>query len=190
MTKCPYVPPTSGTGFSTLMLRARHQIQEGHIKTAIVSHQHRCSRQIWPAYGGGQGGQRSNKFGRRARLLEAVLGVHADAKLPSTTATPCAAAFGHQSAALPETSGRTRVKSPVCHLLHEPQRTRPGEDFVAVYEHTASRCDSRKGTLLRHAQAGIGRSGSGGSGKGTQYPHAGEAGGRRLDLTAMIPPVC
>ncbi len=132
MTKCPYVPPHEwNLDFPHLMLRAKAvHFQKGDTKTARQgADQHRRGRQLLPAFRSSrQTVNAANKIGA-ARKAAGSGGRHPpDARLPEFSqqdpAQPLARAVGRHA-------GRSRRPDhrqggAVRHLLHEPQRTRPG----------------------------------------------------------------
>ena len=140
MTKCPYVPPHEwNLDFPHLMLRAKAvKFKNGDIKTRdriLTSTDAVGNLAGIPVVA--QVVNAANKFGPTRKVLEAVLGVHADAKLPEYHSNTLRKRLsGHQSAVQPEPAGKTRGKVALfatCYMNRsEPG---PGEDFVAVYEH-------------------------------------------------------
>jgi glycerol-3-phosphate dehydrogenase subunit C len=78
-----------------------------------------------------------NKLGPARKVLEAALGVHAEARLPEFHSNTLKKRLaGHQSSNQPEPAGKTSGKVALfatCYMnRNEPG---PGEDLVAVYEH-------------------------------------------------------
>ncbi len=140
MTKCPYVPPHEwNLDFPHLMLRAKAvKFKTGAIKTRdriLTSTDAVGNLAGIPVVA--QVVNAANRFGPARKALEAVLGVHADAKLPEYHSNTLRKRLsGHQSIARPEPAGKTRGKVALfatCYMnRNEPG---PGEDFVAVYEH-------------------------------------------------------
>ncbi|GAO35510.1 Fe-S oxidoreductase [Sulfuricella sp. T08] len=140
MTKCPYVPPHEwNLDFPHLMLRAKAvKFKNGDIKTRdliLTSTDAVGNLAGIPVVA--QVVNAANRFGPTRKVLEAVLGVHADAKLPEYHSNTLRKRLsGHQSISLPEPAGKTRGKVALfatCYMnRNEPG---PGEDFVAVYEH-------------------------------------------------------
>ncbi|MHB9100191.1 MAG: heterodisulfide reductase-related iron-sulfur binding cluster [Sulfuricella sp.] len=140
MTKCPYVPPHEwNLDFPHLMLRAKSvKFKKGDIKTRdriLTSTDAVGNLAGIPVVA--QVVNAANRFGPARKVLEAVLGVHADAKLPEYHSNTLRKRLsGHQSLARPEPAGKTRGKVALfatCYMnRNEPG---PGEDFVAVYEH-------------------------------------------------------
>ncbi|MHB1292178.1 MAG: heterodisulfide reductase-related iron-sulfur binding cluster, partial [Sulfuricella sp.] len=140
MTKCPYVPPHEwNLDFPHLMLRAKSvKFKKGDIKTRdriLTSTDAVGNLAGIPVVA--QVVNAANRFGPARKVLEAVLGVHADAKLPEYHSNTLRKRLsGHQSLARPESAGKTRGKVALfatCYMnRNEPG---PGEDFVAVYEH-------------------------------------------------------
>lgn len=140
MTKCPYVPPHEwNLDFPHLMLRAKAvKFKNGDIKTRdriLTSTDAVGNLAGIPVVA--QVVNAANKFGPARKMLEAVLGVHADAKLPEYHSNTLRKRLsGHQSIARPEPAGKTRGQVALfatCYMnRNEPG---PGEDFVTVYEH-------------------------------------------------------
>ncbi|MHB9119159.1 MAG: heterodisulfide reductase-related iron-sulfur binding cluster [Burkholderiales bacterium] len=140
MTKCPYVPPHEwNLDFPHLMLRAKaFKFKNGDIKIRdriLTSTDAVGNLAGIPVVSGIVNA--ANKFGPSRKVLETVLGVHANAKLPEYHSNTLRKRLsGHQSAARPEAAGKTTGKVALfatCYMnRNEPG---PGEDFVAVYEH-------------------------------------------------------
>ncbi|MBZ0093002.1 MAG: Fe-S oxidoreductase [Sulfuricellaceae bacterium] len=140
MTKCPYVPPHEwNLDFPHLMLRAKaFKFKKGDVKIRdriLTSTDAVGNLAGIPVVAGIVNA--ANKFGPSRKVLEAVLGVHADAKLPEYHSNTLRKRLsGHQSAARPEAAGKTIGKVALfatCYMnRNEPG---PGEDFFAVYEH-------------------------------------------------------
>ena len=140
MTKCPYTPPHEwNLDFPHLMLRAKAvKFKKGDIsiRDRILTSTDAVGNLAGiPVVA--QAVNAANKFGPARKVLEAVLGVHAGAKLPEYHSNTLRKRLsGHQSNARPEPAGKTRGKVALfatCYMnRNEPI---PGEDFVAVYEH-------------------------------------------------------
>ena len=140
MTKCPYVPPHPwNVDFPHLMLRAKaFKFKNGEVKTRdrILSSTDTVGNlagipivvQVVNA---------ANKFAPTRKVLEVVLGVHADAKLPEYHSNTLRKRLSsHISEKQPVAAGRTTGKIALfatCYTnRNEPG---PGEDLVAVFEH-------------------------------------------------------
>jgi Fe-S oxidoreductase len=140
MTKCPYVPPHEwNLDFPHLMLRAKaFKFKQGDVKVRdriLTSTDAVGSLAGIPVVA--QVVNAANKFAPTRKALEAVLGVHADAKLPEYHSNTLRKRLkNHQSAAVAEPAGNTRGKVALfatCYMnRNEPG---PGEDMVAVFEH-------------------------------------------------------
>ncbi len=140
MTKCPYTPPHEwNLDFPHLMLRAKaFKFKQGDVKTRdriLTSTDTVGSLAGIPVVA--QVVNAANNFGPTRKALEAVLGVHADAKLPRYESNTLRKRLSsHKSKAVAEPAGRTKGKIALfatCYTnRNEPG---PGEDFVAVCEH-------------------------------------------------------
>ncbi len=140
MTKCPYTPPHEwNLDFPHLMLRAKaYKFRHGDVKMRdriLTSTDAVGNLAGIPVVA--QVVNAANKFGPTRKALEAVLGVHADAKLPEYHSNTLRKRLGgHSSTAQAEPAGRTRGKVALfatCYMnRNEPG---PGEDMVAVFEH-------------------------------------------------------
>ncbi|HEU0186800.1 MAG TPA: heterodisulfide reductase-related iron-sulfur binding cluster [Gallionellaceae bacterium] len=140
MTKCPYVPPHEwNLDFPHLMLRAKaFKFKQGDVKMRdriLTSTDAVGSLAGIPVVA--QVVNAANKFAPTRKALEAVLGVHADAKLPEYHSNTLRKRLkNHQSTAVADPAGNTRGKVALfatCYMnRNEPG---PGEDMVAVFEH-------------------------------------------------------
>jgi len=140
MTKCPYVPPHEwALDFPHLMLRAKAvKYRKGDVKTRdrILT-----STDAVGNFAGipvvAQVVNAANKLGATRKVLEAVLGVHADAKLPEYHSKSLRKRLkGHKSEAQAVAGATTKGKVALfttCYM----NRNEPavGEDMVAVFEH-------------------------------------------------------
>ncbi len=140
MTKCPYVPPHDwNLDFPHLMLRAKAiKYQKGDVTTRdrILT-----STDAVGSFAGipvvAQVVNAANRMGPTRKLLQSVLGVHADAKLPEYHSKSLRKRLrGHASAVQAEATEKTRGRVALfttCYM----NRNEPGvgEDFIAVYEH-------------------------------------------------------
>ncbi|MCP3868612.1 MAG: Fe-S oxidoreductase [Gammaproteobacteria bacterium] len=140
MTKCPYVPPHGwNLDFPHLMLRAKSvKYEKGDVTTRdrILTSTDAVGR-IAGIPVVSQIVNTVNKMGPTRKLLESVLGVHADAKLPEYQSNTLRKRLrGHTSVAQAESTQETRGRVALfttCYMnRNEPS---VGEDFVAVYEH-------------------------------------------------------
>jgi Fe-S oxidoreductase len=140
MTKCPYVPPHEwNLDFPHLMLRAKaikYRKGDVTIRDKILT-----STDAVGSFAGipivAQVVNAANKMGPTRKLLESVLGVHADAKLPEYHSKSLRRRLrGHASAVQAEATENTRGRVALfttCYMnRNEPN---VGEDFIAVYEH-------------------------------------------------------
>ncbi len=140
MTKCPYVPPHEwNLDFPHLMLRAKAvKFRKGdillrdRILTSTVPVGNFAGLPIVANVVNAV-----NKIKPARKVLEATLGVHAEARLPEFHSNTLAKRLAnHQSGLQPEAVGRTKGKVALfatCFMnRNEPG---PGEDLVAVYEH-------------------------------------------------------
>lgn len=140
MTKCPYVPPHEwNLDFPHLMLRAKaikYRKGDVTIRDKILT-----STDAVGSFAGipvvAQVVNAANRMGPTRKLLESVLGVHADAKLPEYHSKPLRRRLrGHASAVQAEATEKTRGRVALfttCYMnRNEPH---VGEDFIAVYEH-------------------------------------------------------
>jgi len=140
MTKCPYVPPHEwNIDFPHLMLRAKAvKFNKGDVK---LRDRILTSTEAVGNFAGipvvAQVVNAVNKVRPARKMLEAVAGIHADAKLPEFHSKPLRKRLkGHSSSLSAETAGKTRGKVALfttCYM----NRNEPGvgEDFVAVFEH-------------------------------------------------------
>ncbi len=140
MTKCPYVPPHEwNLDFPHLMLRAKAvKFRKGDVKLRdriLTSTEGVGSLAGIPVVA--QVVNAVNKLRPARKVLEAVAGIHADAKLPEFHSTPLRKRLkGHASQATAVAAGKTTGKVALfttCYM----NRNEPGvgEDFVAVFEH-------------------------------------------------------
>ena len=140
MTKCPYVPPHEwNLDFPHLMLRAKaYKYKQGDVKTRdriLTSTDAVGNLAGIPVVS--QVVNAVNKMKPTRKLLESVLGVHAEAKLPEYHSNTLRKRIGgHASAHTAEPAGVTKGKVALfttCYM----NRNEPvvGEDFVAVFEH-------------------------------------------------------
>jgi Fe-S oxidoreductase len=140
MTKCPYVPPHEwNLDFPHLMLRAKaYKYQQGDVKTRdriLTSTDAVGNLAGIPVVS--QVVNAVNKLKPTRKILEAVLGVHADAKLPEYHSNTLRKRIGaHTSSHQAEPAGVTKGKVALfttCYM----NRNEPtvGEDFVVVFEH-------------------------------------------------------
>ena len=140
MTKCPYVPPHEwNLDFPHLMLRAKaikYRKGDVTIRDKILT-----STDAVGSFAGipvvAQAVNAANRMGPTRKLLESVLGVHADAKLPEYHSKSLRRRLrGHASAVQAEATEKTRGRVALfttCYMnRNEPD---VGEDFIAVYEH-------------------------------------------------------
>ena len=140
MTKCPYVPPHDwNLDFPHLMLRAKAvKFHKGDVKTRdrILTSTDTVGKLAGiPVVA--QVVNAVNKLKPTRKILEAVLGVHADARLPEYHSNTLRKRLKHhQSNNTAEAAGKTSGKVALfatCYMnRNEPA---PGEDFVAVFEH-------------------------------------------------------
>ena len=140
MTKCPYVPPHDwNLDFPHLMLRAKAvKFRKGDVRTRdrILTSTDTVGKLAGiPVVA--QVVNAANKFKPTRKALEAILGVHADARLPEYHSNTLRKRLkGHQSRISAEAVGKTTGKLALfatCYMnRNEPG---PGEDFVAVFEH-------------------------------------------------------
>ena len=140
MTKCPYTPPHEwNVDFPHLMLRAKAlKFKNGDVKIRdriLTSTDTVGNLAGIPVVA--QVVNAANKFGPTRKVLEVVLGVHADAKLPEYQSNTLRKRLsGHSSKAVAEPAGKTTGKVALfatCYTnRNEPG---PGEDLVEVYEH-------------------------------------------------------
>ena len=140
MTKCPYVPPHEwNIDFPHLMLRAKAvKFNKGEVK---LRDRILTSTEAVGRFAGipvvAQVVNAVNKIRPARKMLEAVAGIHADAKLPEFHSKPLRKRLqGHGSPLTAEAAGKTRGKVALfttCYM----NRNEPGvgEDFVAVFEH-------------------------------------------------------
>lgn len=140
MTKCPYVPPHDwNLDFPHLMLRAKaFKYQQGDVKVRdkiLTSTDTVGNLAGIPVVS--QVVNAVNKMKPARKLLESVLDVHADAKLPEYHSNTLRKRMaGHISSQVAEPAGGTTGKVALfttCYM----NRNEPavGEDFVAVFEH-------------------------------------------------------
>jgi len=140
MTKCPYVPPHDwNVDFPHLMLRAKaYKFKSGNVK---IRDRILTSTDLIGKLAGmpvvAQAVNAANTFGPTRKVLEMVLGVHADARLPAYHSNTLRKRLdAHASKLSAEPAGKTRGKIALfatCYInRNEPG---PGEDFLAVYEH-------------------------------------------------------
>ena len=140
LTKCPYVPPHDwNLDFPHLMLRAKAvKFQKGDIKTRdrILTSTDTVGKLAGiPVVA--QVVNAANKMKPARKLLQGVLGVHADARLPEYQSNTLRKRLkGHISNNVAEPAGKTTGKLALfatCYMnRNEPA---PGEDFFAVFEH-------------------------------------------------------
>ncbi|MBE0510401.1 MAG: Fe-S oxidoreductase [Gammaproteobacteria bacterium] len=140
MTKCPYVPPHDwNLDFPHLMLRAKAvKYQKGDVMTRdrILTSTDTVGKLAGiPVIA--QVVNAANKMKPARKLLEAVLGVHADARVPEYQSNTLRKRLkGHKSANVAQPAGKTSGKVALfatCYMnRNEPA---PGEDFIAVFEH-------------------------------------------------------
>jgi glycerol-3-phosphate dehydrogenase subunit C len=140
MTKCPYVPPHEwNLDFPHLMLRGKAvKYKKGDVRmrdrilTSTVEMGNLAGIPVVADIVNAV-----NKIGPARKVLEATLGVHAEARLPEFHSNTLKKRLaGHQSSNQPEPAGKTSGKVALfatCYMnRNEPG---PGEDLVAVYEH-------------------------------------------------------
>ncbi len=166
MTKCPYVPPHEwNVDFPHLMLRAKavkYRKGQTRRRDRILTSTDAVGRLAGiPVVA--QTVNAANRNGAARKLLDKVLGVHPGAVLPSYHSRSLRKRLqGRRSeAADAEAVGRDHRQGRVVrHLLRQLQRARhrrgPG-GRVRAQRHSGHHGGA--GTLLRHAQAGAGRSG-------------------------------
>jgi Fe-S oxidoreductase len=140
MTKCPYVPPHDwNLDFPHLMLRAKAvKYHKGDVKTRdrILTSTDTVGKLAGiPVVA--QVVNAANKIKPARKLLEAVLGVHADARVPEYQSNTLRKRLkGHKSDNIAQPAGKTSGKVALfatCYMnRNEPA---PGEDFVTVFEH-------------------------------------------------------
>ncbi|MCG8428163.1 MAG: Fe-S oxidoreductase [Chromatiales bacterium] len=140
MTKCPYVPPHEwNVDFPHLMLRAKaYKFKQGDVKTRdriLTSTDTVGNLAGIPVVA--QVVNRINKMKPTRKLLESVLGVHADARLPEYHSKTLRKRLrrhqsDHHSESTDSTQGRVALFSTCYMNRNEPAI---GEDFVAVFEH-------------------------------------------------------
>ncbi|MBW6476156.1 MAG: Fe-S oxidoreductase [Chromatiales bacterium] len=140
MTKCPYVPPHDwNLDFPHLMLRAKAvKYQKGDVMTRdrILTSTDTVGKLAGiPVIA--QVVNAANKMKPARKLLEAVLGVHADARVPEYQSNTLRKRLkGHKSVNVAQPAGKTSGKVALfatCYMnRNEPA---PGEDFIAVFEH-------------------------------------------------------
>jgi len=142
MTKCPYVPPHEwNLDFPHLMLRAKAvKFRKGDVK---LRDRILTSTEAVGNFAGipvvAQVVNAVNKLRPARKALEAVAGIHADAKLPEFHSKPLRKRLkGHASQSTAVPAGKTTGKVALfttCYM----NRNEPGvgEDFVAVFEHNS-----------------------------------------------------
>lgn len=140
MTKCPYVPPHEwNLDFPHLMLRAKaFKFQQGDVKIRdkiLTSTDTVGNLAGIPVVSSVV--NTVNKMKPTRKILESVLGVHADAKLPeyhSNTLRKRLKNFENKSPATPagKTTGKVALFTTCYMNRNEPAI---GEDFAAVYQH-------------------------------------------------------
>ncbi len=140
MTKCPYVPPHEwNLDFPHLMLRAKAvKFKKGDIKLRdriLTSTDAVGNLAGIPVVSGVVNAM--NKIGPARKVMESVLEVHADARLPEFHSNTLRQRLkGRNSNLTPEAAGETTGKVALfatCYMnRNEPG---PAEDLVAVYEH-------------------------------------------------------
>ena len=140
MTKCPYVPPHEwNLDFPHLMLRAKAvKFEKGdtRLRDRVLTSTDAVGR-----FAGipiiAQTVNAVNRIGPARKVLEAVVGIHAEAWLPEFSSRPLRSRLQKLPHETPgEPAGRTRGKVALfatCYMnRNEPG---PGEDLVAVFEH-------------------------------------------------------
>ncbi|OGT88670.1 MAG: Fe-S oxidoreductase [Gammaproteobacteria bacterium RIFOXYA12_FULL_61_12] len=141
MTKCPYVPPHEwNLDFPHLMLRAKAvKYQQGDVKTRdriLTSTDRVGSFAGIPVVAGIVNA--ANKVRSARKILESVLGVHADARVPEfhshTLRKRAADRIGTQAQGEPAgpTKGKVALFATCYGNRNEPVI---GEDLIAVFEH-------------------------------------------------------
>jgi len=141
MTKCPYVPPHEwNLDFPHLMLRAKaYKFKQGDVKTRdriLTSTDTVGNLAGIPVVAGIVNA--ANKSDPMRKLLEAALGVHADARVPEYHAKTLRARVADKvgSSAQSEPAGPTKGKVALFATCYG-NRNEPviGEDLIAVFEH-------------------------------------------------------
>ncbi len=141
MTKCPYTPPHSwNIDFPHLMLRAKAvKFHQGEIKLRdkILTSTDTVGKLAGiPVVAGIV--NTANRARPTRKLLEAVLGVHVDARIPEYHSYPLRKRLGHKlgTKAVGEPAGSTTGKVALFATCYG-NRNEPltGEDLVAVFEH-------------------------------------------------------
>ena len=140
MTKCPYVPPHEwNVDFPHLMLRAkavRHRKQGAGLRNRILSSTDAVGTLVAkPVIAPIVNAANASKPARAG--LEAVLGVHRDARVPPYAARPLRSRLrarepSETAAAAGETRGRVALFATCYANYNEPG---VGEDIVRVFEH-------------------------------------------------------
>ncbi|HEY6094864.1 MAG TPA: heterodisulfide reductase-related iron-sulfur binding cluster [Gallionellaceae bacterium] len=140
MTKCPYVPPHEwNIDFPHLMLRAKaFKFKQGNVKTRdriLTSTDAVGNLAGIPVVA--QVVNAANKFAPTRKALEAVLGVHADAKLPEYHSNTLRKRLKdhHSDASAVATSTTTGKVALFATCYMNRNEPGPGEDLVAVFEH-------------------------------------------------------
>ena len=140
MTKCPYVPPHEwNVDFPHLMLRAKAvQFKE---KGARVRDRFLTSTDLSGKLAGipvvTETVNAVNRFKPARKVLEKVMGIHADAKLPPFATKPLKRRLkNHQPTGTVTPAGRTRGKVALFGTCYgHNQMPELGEDLVAIFEH-------------------------------------------------------
>ena len=140
MTKCPYVPPHEwNVDFPHLMLRAKavHFKEKG----ASVRDRFLTSTDISGKLAGipvvTETVNAVNRFKPARKVLEKVMGIHADAALPPFASKPLKRRLkNHQPTGTVTPAGRTRGKVALFGTCYgHNQMPELGEDLVAIFEH-------------------------------------------------------
>ena len=194
MTKCPYVPPHEwNVDFPHLMLRAKAvKYKNGDVKLRdriLTSTDTVGSLAGIPVVA--QVVNAVNKIGIARKGLRGRGGYSCRCVAAGIPQQPVAQPSfrAHRSTAQAVPAGiNNRQNRAVRHLLHEPQRAGAGRRFrrgVRAQRHPRHSCGT--GTLLRHAQAGTGRSGGSAKAKEFNIPVLAKLVDEGWDLTALVP---
>lgn len=140
MTKCPYVPPHEwNVDFPHLMLRAKAvRFKE---KGASVRDRFLTSTDISGKLAGipvvTETVNAVNRIRPARKVLEKVMGIHADARLPEFARKPLKRRLkGHQPSGTAQPAGRTRGKVALFGTCYgHYQNPELGEDLLAIFEH-------------------------------------------------------
>ena len=193
MTKCPYVPPHEwNLDFPHLMLRAKAvKYKKGDVKLRdriLTSTVEVGNFAGLPIVAGVVNGV--NKLGPARKVLEATLGVSAEARLPAFHSNTLNKRLkGHASNLQPEPAAGTTGKVALfatCYMnRNEPG---PGEDLVAVYEHNGIPVTlAHEPKCCGMPKLELGDFESVAAAKEANIPHLAKLVDEGYDLTALIP---